>query len=136
MLSSKKKKTFTSHHSLLCSSAKVVGDVHFSGDFYLEGSVKGNIYADDASAKIIISEHALVEGDIHAPNVIVNGCVRGTIFSTKHLELAAKAVIEGTIHYHFIEMVKGSQLKGQMVYNGTDKSKQEEPPVELVAVAG
>ena len=115
MLISKKKKAFANSHSLLCSSAKVVGDIHFSGDFYLEGTLKGNIYTEEGKpAKLIVTETGLVEGEIHASNALINGRVRGTIYSTKHLELAAKAVVEGSIHYQTIEMVKGAQLIGQM----------------------
>jgi len=115
MLISKKKKAFASHHSLLCAATKVTGDIHFSGDFYLEGKLKGNIYAEEGkAAKLIITETGVVEGEIHVSNAIINGHVRGTICSSKHLELAAKAVVEGTIHYQSIEMVKGAQLKGQM----------------------
>ncbi len=115
MLISKKKKAFTNHHSLLCSATKVVGDIYFSGDFYMEGHVKGNIYAEEGKpSKLIVAETGVVEGEIHAFNVIINGHVRGAIHSSKHLELAAKAVVEGAIHYQSIEMVKGAQLKGQM----------------------
>jgi cytoskeletal protein CcmA (bactofilin family) len=115
MLISKKKKAFASQHSLLCAAAKVVGDIHFSGDFYLEGTLKGNIYTEEGKpAKLIVTETGVVEGDIHASNAVINGHVRGTIYSSKHIELAAKAVVEGAIHYQSIEMVKGAQLKGQM----------------------
>jgi len=118
MLVSKKKKVFANHHSLLCAGVKVVGDLYFSGDFYLEGSVKGNIYSEEGkSAKLIVSETGVVEGEIHVSDAIINGRVRGTIYSSKHLELAAKAVVDGTIHYNLIEMVKGSQLMGHMVSN-------------------
>lgn len=118
MLVSKKKKAFTNHHSLLCAGTKMTGDLHFSGDLYLEGIVTGNIYAVEGKpAKLVVAETALVEGEIHVPNAIINGHVKGSIFSSKHLELAAKAVVEGTIHYQLIEMVKGSQLIGQMISN-------------------
>lgn len=116
MLVSKKKKAFTNHHSLLCAGTKLVGDLHFSGDLYLEGSVVGNIYAQEGkAAKLVVAETAVVEGEIHVPNAIINGHVKGAIYSSKHIELAAKAVVEGTIHYQLIEMVKGSQLVGQMI---------------------
>jgi len=115
MLISKKKKAFASHHSLLCAATKVSGDIHFSGDFYLEGTLKGNIYTEEGKpAKLILTETGVVEGEIHASNAIINGHVRGNIYSSKHLELAAKAVVEGSIYYQSIEMVKGAQLIGQM----------------------
>jgi len=132
MLISKKKKAFASHHSLLCAATKVVGDIYFSGDFYLEGTLKGNIYAEEGKpAKLIVTETGVVEGEIHAPNTIINGHVRGVIYSNKHLELAAKAVIEGSIYYQSIEMVKGAQLIGQMHSTTATNGIQRDIQVEI-----
>lgn len=115
----KKKKAFANHHSLVCPTARLEGNLYFSGDFYLEGTVKGNIYAEEGkAAKLIVAETGYVEGEIHVTNAIINGRVKGTIYSSKHIELAAKAVVEGSIHYQLIEMVKGSQLIGNLVFAG------------------
>lgn len=127
----KKKKAFTNHHSLLCAATKVEGDIYFSGDFYLEGRVRGNIYAEEGKpSKLIVAETGVVDGEIHAFNVIVNGHVRGAIYSSKHLELAAKAVVEGAVHYQTIEMVKGAQLKGQMHSTAKDVPVIQDIPTE------
>jgi cytoskeletal protein CcmA (bactofilin family) len=135
MLASKKKKAFHNHHSLLSMATRVEGNLYFSGDFYLEGSLKGNIYAEEGKpSKLIVAETAAVEGDIHVPNIVINGHVRGTIYSSKHIELAAKAVVEGAIHYQLIEMVQGSQLIGGMIFSAagmdvalaTSEQEQEE----------
>ncbi len=127
----KKKKAFTNHHSLLCSATKVEGDIYFSGDFYLEGAVRGNIYAEEGKpSKLIVAETGVVEGEIHAFNVIVNGHVRGAIFSSRHLELAAKAVVEGSVHYQTIEMVKGAQLKGQMFSTAKETTAPHDTPAD------
>ena len=134
MLISKKKKAFASHHSLLCAATKVVGNIYFSGDFYLEGTLKGNIYTEEGKpAKLIVTETGVVEGEIHASNAIINGHVRGVIYSNKHLELAAKAVVEGAIYYQSIEMVKGAQLVGQMhSMDATIKDTQKDIRVEII----
>lgn len=131
----KKKKAFTNHHSLLCSATKVEGNIYFSGDFYLEGTIRGNIYAEEGKpSKLIVAETGVVEGEIHAFNVVVNGHVRGAIYSSKHLELAAKAVVDGAVHYQTIEMVKGAQLKGQMHSTATPVvANQDVPPVKAPA---
>ena len=119
MLGSKKKKAFANHHSLLAPSSRIVGDIYFSGDFYVEGNIKGNIYAEEGKpAKLIVNHSGFVEGNIYAPNIVINGKVRGTVHSSKHIELSAKAIVEGAIHYQLIEMVKGSQLIGQLVSLG------------------
>ncbi|RZA07606.1 MAG: polymer-forming cytoskeletal protein [Moraxellaceae bacterium] len=133
MLISKKKKAFASHHSLLCAATKVVGNIYFSGDFYLEGTLKGNIYTEEGKpARLIVTETGVVEGEIHASNAIINGRVYGTIYSTKHLELAAKAVIEGSIYYQSIEMVKGAQLIGQMHSTVKQQALGKDAKVEII----
>lgn len=119
MIGSKKNKAFVNRHSLLSSTSRIVGDLYFSGDFYLEGTIKGNIYAEEGkTSKLVVTENSVVEGDIHVPNIVINGRVRGSIYSSVHIELAAKAIVEGAIYYQLIEMVKGSHLVGQLVCSG------------------
>jgi len=64
---------------------------------------------------LVIADTCVVEGEIRAPVVIVNGKVMGNIYSSKHLELAAKGNVTGSVHYQSIEMVKGAQVNGSMV---------------------
>lgn len=107
---------FSNNHTLISRATKVVGDLYFTGELQLEGKVTGNIIAEnEKDAKVVIADTGLVEGEIRAPVVVVNGKVLGNIYSTKHLELAAKGNVVGTVHYHSIEMVKGSQVNGSMI---------------------
>jgi len=115
---------FSNNHTLISRGTKVVGDLHFAGDLQIEGTVIGNIIADNGNdAKLVVAEKGRVEGEIRAPMVIINGSVNGNVYSTKHVELAAKAVVEGNVHYQLIEMVKGSQVNGSLVYSGTSGKK-------------
>ena len=114
---------FSNNHTLISRATKVIGDLHFTGELQLEGKVTGNIFADDEKdAKLVIADTGVVEGDIRAPVVIVNGKVTGNLYSSKHLELAAKGNVTGTIHYHSIEMVKGAQVSGSMVNKQQDSA--------------
>jgi len=107
---------FSNNHTLISRATKVVGDLHFTGELQIEGKVVGNIVAEDTKdAKVVIADTGCIEGEIRAPLVIVNGKVVGDIYSTKHLELAAKGVVTGTVNYHSIEVVKGAQVNGSMV---------------------
>ena len=95
---------FSNNHTLISRATKVVGDLHFTGELQLEGKVTGNIIAEnEKDAKVVIADTGLVEGEIRAPVVVVNGKVLGNIYSTKHLELAAKGNVTGTVHYHSID---------------------------------
>jgi cytoskeletal protein CcmA (bactofilin family) len=109
---------FSNNHTLISRATRVNGDLHFTGELQIEGKVTGNIYSDnEKDAKLVIADTGLIEGEIRVPVVIVNGKVLGNIHSSKHLELAAKANVTGTVHYNSIQMVKGSQLNGSMVNN-------------------
>lgn len=130
---------FSNNHTLISRGTKVVGDLHFTGDLQIEGTVVGNIVADSGNdAKLVVAEKGTVEGEIRCPMVIINGTVNGNVYSTKHVELAAKAAVEGNVHYHLIEMVKGAQVNGSLVYSGADGARKgreapEQPEVKAVA---
>lgn len=122
---------FSNNHTLISRATKVIGDLHFTGELQLEGKVTGNIIAEDEKdAKVVIADTGVVEGEIRAPVVIVNGKVMGNIHSSKHLELASKGNVTGTVHYHSIEMVKGAQVNGSMI-----NKQQESASVLEIATA-
>lgn len=125
MWGKKEDMAFSNSHTLIARGAKVVGDLHFSGDLQVEGRVKGNIIAENANdAKLVVAEKGEIEGEIRVPMVIINGRVRGDVHSAKHVELAAKAVVEGDVHYQLIEMIKGAQVNGNLVYtNASEPAK-------------
>lgn len=120
MFGSKKTVNFSNNHTLISRSAKIVGDLYFSGDLQIEGKVCGNILVESGQdARIVVAESGVVEGEIRVPVAVINGHVCGDIHSSKHIELAAKAVVVGSVHYQLIEMVKGSQVNGNLIYTGT-----------------
>ncbi|MCR8924398.1 polymer-forming cytoskeletal protein [Dasania sp. GY-MA-18] len=103
--------------TLISKDSEIVGDIKFTGDLEIQGIVRGNIMAKDQSkATVRVVEGGQIEGEIHAPHVIVNGLVKGDIHSAEHIELAAKAQIQGNVHYQLIEMVKGAQVNGSLLY--------------------
>lgn len=109
---------FSNTHTLIAKGTKLVGDLYFSGDLQVEGEILGNIIAEqNADAKVVIADKGAVTGEIHAPTMVINGVVRGDVHSAKHIELAAKAQVFGNVYYQLIEMVKGSQVNGSLVFN-------------------
>jgi len=122
----KKTMAFSNNHTLISRGTKVVGDLHFTGDLQIEGTVVGNIIADNGNdAKLVVAEKGSIEGEIRVPVVVINGKVLGNVFSGKHVELAAKALVEGNVTYQLIEMVKGAQVNGSLVYGGGSGRKGE-----------
>lgn len=117
--------------TLVSKQTEIIGDIKFTGDLEIQGVVRGNVIAkSDSGATVRVVEGGRVEGEIHAPKVIVNGQIQGDVHSADHVELAAKATVEGNVHYNLIEMVKGSQVNGNLVYAGAAK---KESKLEVVA---
>jgi cytoskeletal protein CcmA (bactofilin family) len=107
---------FANTHTLIAKGTKILGDLYFAGDLQIEGEIKGNIYAESAGqARVVVAENGVVMGEIHGTQVVINGQVNGDVYSSKHLELAAKAQVTGNVYYQLIEMVKGAQVNGNLV---------------------
>ena len=127
--------------TLISKSTELQGWVNFSGSLEIEGRVKGNIYAEEgSSARVRIMESGVVEGDISAPTIVINGSVNGDVHSSKHVELAAKATVTGNVHYQVIEVVKGAQVNGSLLYrekaaktDAATKLEKKEAKLEVVA---
>ncbi|MGQ9425376.1 bactofilin family protein [Gilvimarinus sp. DZF01] len=112
--------------TLISKNTEVVGDIHFSGTLHVEGTLRGNIYVKDGDdAHLDVAENGRVEGEIVVPTVRINGAVVGDIHSSKHVELAAKAAVDGNVHYKLIEMVKGAQVNGSLLYSPEESKKSK-----------
>jgi cytoskeletal protein CcmA (bactofilin family) len=109
--------------TLVSKNTQIVGDINFSGNLMIEGKITGNICVSsgsDAHARVL--EKGVVEGEIRVPSIVINGTVNGDVYSDKHVELAAKAIVNGNVHYSLIEMVKGAQVNGNLVYSAQPSS--------------
>jgi cytoskeletal protein CcmA (bactofilin family) len=107
---------FANTHTLIAKGTKIIGDLYFAGDLQIEGEIQGNVYAEaTGQARVVVAEHGTVFGEIHGTQVVINGQVKGDVYSSKHLELAAKAQVTGNVYYQLIEMVKGAQVNGSLV---------------------
>ncbi|MDC0598730.1 polymer-forming cytoskeletal protein [Gammaproteobacteria bacterium] len=127
-----KKKFSENVTTLISRSTEVAGDIHFSGTLEIEGKVRGNIFADEGSAaEVRVRESGLVQGEIKVPTIIINGLVEGDVYSSQHVELAAKSRVVGNVYYHLIEMVMGSEVNGSLCH----RSSSELEPKKLAADA-
>ncbi len=112
----------THHTTLISAGTEIVGDIHFTGSLEIEGKVRGNIAASaegDATVRVLGS--GMVEGNIKVPVVVINGTVKGDVHSSTLVELAANARVAGNVHYTLVEMVKGAQINGSLIYANSSK---------------
>ena len=121
--------------TLIGRSARVNGDIDFSGGLHIDGSVAGNVRSlAEKESSLSISEHGTVEGSVEAPQVVLNGKVNGDIAASERLVLGAKARVQGNIYYGVIEMALGAEISGKLVPRSASASvtvlPAEEPPAD------
>lgn len=115
--------------SLIGSSTSIEGDIHFKGGLRIDGHVKGNVIAEAGTASIlVISEQAVIDGEVRAGHVVVNGVINGPVFSTELIELQGKARISGDVVYKALEMMNGALVSGKLAHD-----QNAEPVLKLAA---
>lgn len=109
-------KTTARIDTLIGRLASIQGDVEFSGGLHIDGRVAGNVRAvPGGAAALSISEHGVVEGSVEAPQVVLNGTVKGDIVAAERVVLGAKARVLGDVRYGVIEMALGAEITGRLI---------------------
>lgn len=109
--------------TLIGARAEIVGDLVFSGGLRIDGRIKGNIRcAGDGTSMLIVSEQAVVTGDIDVPHMVVNGIIKGNVRALEHIELQEKAEIQGDVSYKSLQMALGARINGSLIHGGEAKA--------------
>ena len=113
----RKKRKHSVVDTLVGSSSRVNGDLHFEGGCHIDGTVKGSVSADpERSSVLSIAEDGGVEGGVMVPYVVLNGIVRGDVYASQRVELGSTARVIGNVYYNLIEMAIGAEINGKLVH--------------------
>ncbi|MEQ4573830.1 MULTISPECIES: bactofilin family protein [Gammaproteobacteria] len=122
--------------TLIGAQVVIRGDLTFSGGLYIEGRVVGKVIADEGSqAAVTLAETGIVEGEIRAPVVVINGKMTGDVHASEKVELAANARVQGNVHYQVVEMSAGAQLTGRLIHAGAIAALPSPVPEEALEPA-
>jgi cytoskeletal protein CcmA (bactofilin family) len=103
--------------NLIGPGTRINGDVEFTGGFHLDGTINGNVTCEAGSEGVLsVSEEGCITGSVAAPNVLLNGTVKGDIDAADRVELGAKARVLGNVHYTVIETAVGAQINGKLIH--------------------
>ncbi|HUK00990.1 MAG TPA: polymer-forming cytoskeletal protein [Steroidobacteraceae bacterium] len=101
---------------LIGKTARIQGDVDFTGGLHLDGRVTGSVRAVDTQhSTLSVSETGCIEGSVEVPNVVLNGIVKGDIRALGRVVLGAAAKVQGNVHYGVIETALGAEIQGRLV---------------------
>ena len=119
--------------SLIAQGTRIEGNMKFDEGLRVDGEVFGDVRASgEGSSLLVISEAAVVQGEIQADHVIINGTVRGPVHARELLELQPKARIEGDVSYVALEMHQGAMISGQLRPLAIG-AEEEKPLLKLAA---
>lgn len=102
--------------TLIGAKTRINGDVEFAGGFHLDGHINGNVVSGSSDGFLSVSEQGCIEGSVSAPNVLLNGLVKGGIDAADRVELGSKARVLGNVAYTVIETAVGAQIKGKLIH--------------------
>ncbi len=94
--------------SLLAADLVFEGNISGDGELMIDGAVKGDIHV----ARLVVGEHAHVEGTIRGGQVEVRGHVHGNI-EGKAVRLLETAHVEGDITHEQLSIDVGAFFQGR-----------------------
>jgi cytoskeletal protein CcmA (bactofilin family) len=114
----KRRRTDQIPFSIIASDMTVIGDLETEGVVRVEGRVKGTVRV---GSQVLVSEGAVIEGDLHTQEAVIAGQVSGAIHARERVELQATAMVEGDILTPRISIVEGARVSGEVKMDAATK---------------
>ena len=89
--------------------SEIEGRYTFRGTVMLNGKFKGEISSDDS---LIIGERAVLEADVRAGRLVVNGEVTGNLRATERIDLKRTARVFGDVDAPVVVLEEGVLFEG------------------------
>lgn len=105
--------------SMISSDLRIVGDLETDGVVKIEGQVEGSIRA---GSQVLVSQGALIKGDIHTKEAILGGEVDGVVHADERVEVQATALVNGDIVTKRIVVLEGGRVNGAVKMDGGSTS--------------
>ena len=105
--------------SFLGAESEFQGELTDKGILRIDGMVTGRVQADE----VILSQTAVVKGDIVARRIIVGGKVEGNLRASDLVEIKSKGKVKGEIVTDQLLVMEGG------VFNGKIEMTADEPHV-------
>jgi len=110
--------------SFVSRNARIEGDIRGDENIVIEGFIKGSIQLD---GDVHIGVTGIVEADIKAINVYIEGKVTGNIMARDRLEIHASGKMIGDISARSIDIKDGSAFEGRSRMIKSDTNLETAP---------
>jgi cytoskeletal protein CcmA (bactofilin family) len=99
--------------NIIAESTKLEGEIFFTDVSRVHGVLKGEIHSQ-AGSTLILTESSMVEGNIRADLLLVDGYVRGNIFASSKVVISNTGRVIGNINAPVVKMEFGSYFEGSL----------------------
>ncbi len=96
--------------TVIAEQCSLEGDLATQNSVKIDGRIKGTLRAE---GRAIVGETGVVQGDVHAPDLLVLGRLEGNVFA-QHLHLQASARILGNIETQTLQVDPGAHYQGSV----------------------
>ena len=104
------KGTATGTTSLLSKEVKIEGDIQGSENLQVEGKFKGSI---KLAGDIYIGPTGVVEADVEADNVVIQGQISGNVTARNQLQIQSSGKLMGDCTAKSIDIKEGALFEGR-----------------------
>ncbi len=98
--------------SLVSKNVKIEGEIEGPENLHVEGYIKGAVAV---SGDIFVGNTGVVEADLEAKNIVIQGEVTGNITAHKQLEIHPSGRLIGDCSATSIDIKEGAMFEGRSV---------------------
>ncbi|MFZ1199509.1 MAG: polymer-forming cytoskeletal protein [Desulfobacterales bacterium] len=112
--------------SLVSENISIEGELFGEENILINGHVIGSI---KLNGDIVIGQSGVVEADVEANTVVIQGTVTGNVTARHHLEIQATGKMTGDISARSIDIKEGSTFEGRsrMIKSGLAETASAGP---------
>lgn len=112
--------------NIIAEGTRIEGTVAFDRVTRVHGTLSGRV-SGAAGSTLVLAETALVEGDVDADTLIVDGYVRGDIRARTRVVLSRTARVVGNIRTRSLTIEFGAYFEGKSTMEQEDRPAPAEP---------
>jgi len=95
--------------SLLSKEVKIEGDIQGNEDLQVDGQFKGSV---KIAGNIFVGLTGIVEADVEADNIVVQGQITGNVLARKQLQIQSSGKLLGDCMAQTIDIKEGALFEG------------------------
>lgn len=108
--------------TIIGNNSRIEGVLSASDPARIDGTLRGEIFSESS---VIVGEHGVVKGDIHAVEILVAGTVYGNLKAENRIELTETGCVLGDLITKRLVIDEGASFKGNCTMEVAGEKEEE-----------